>query len=209
MDKFNQTLQLEIFAKYPSRKAQQTITDILTGAIAAYSKYGIDQTTYAKIAQEAGVSRPLVIHYFPEYQDLFLNCIQYIRFQMQHFVIGEMKSTEAPEQLLQEYIAASIRWAQVYQQQAQLWLLYYFKCATQKDYKDLNTKIVQVGTQRIVGLCKGINSKLSAAQSKLIAKQIQNLITGSIVSSVSENLDGKALSKNVIKYSLVLIKNAF
>ena len=58
--------------------AIDTRESLIRRAITCFSKKGFEATTFDAIAKEAGVSRPLVTHYFKRKDDLFLACVQHV-----------------------------------------------------------------------------------------------------------------------------------
>lgn len=188
MDNLQNTLKLEILHVYPGDKAQRTIYKIIYGAISAYSKYGLENTTYARISSEAKVSRTLVIHYFPTSEEIFKNAVKLVRQEMQNYVIQEIKELKDPKEILKNYIKYSIKWAEYYPSNARLWLIFYFKCSTNEEYKALNSELVKMGSKRIAEILKTVNPEIKNTDANELAKKVQIQITGSIISMMSEDL---------------------
>lgn len=170
-------------------KAERTQIQIIEAAIHCYATIGMDNTTYEKIAARGKVTRPLVIHYFPDYESLALAAFRYIRANMQEFAVKAIQSRKSPEEQLFAYVESVFEWTVEYEKHFKVWLLFYYFCGISSRHNEIHTELVTIGHQRIAILITQLR-KNNLDQMELMkrAKIIQTLITGAMVSCGVEKL---------------------
>ncbi len=99
----------DLFGLVPS-KGQQRMVQIAEGAIKTYVRLGIEKSTFAHISKASRLSRPQILNYFPDYEQLFLFVSRYVRARLQRFVIEEMMTQANADEKLRTYILACFRW---------------------------------------------------------------------------------------------------
>src|SRR5262245_21467474 len=109
----NRSIQMTLFSP-DMKKSEQTKVRILEGAIKCYSKYGLEKTNYDQIAKAAKVTRPLIIHYFPQKQALLEMTFKYIRAICQNLAINAIKDSDDPITQLKSYVLITFDWAKDY-----------------------------------------------------------------------------------------------
>lgn len=179
---------------------------ILEGAIRCYSSVGITKSTPEKIAQESGVSRPLVLHYFKDSDEIFEKSMEYIRMQFQSLVVESIANKRSPSTILKAYTEACFDWVEQRKSHAQLWALFFYYCTLKNSMKEAHSHWVQIGESRISLIIEqGKKEKeFTCHSSNILAKQIQNLITGTLTCLMTENLSPQK-SKEIKDQAIKLI----
>lgn len=182
------TVWNEIFQGVPS-KGQRTQVRIAEAAVRLYAKQGVHATTYDDIARETEVSRPLVIKYFPTYEDLFGFVAHYLRAKFQIIAVNRIKKASSPEGQLANYIDAMFEAVEKFPKDSRVWLYFYYQCALDKNYKRINTEMVEIGHRRIqIMIEEGVKQGVfHTASPVMTARAIQVQITGTLVSYLSED----------------------
>ncbi len=191
-----------LFPRVISRSEKRRV-QILEGAIACYASHGIEDTTYERIAAHCKVSRTLIIHYFPDRDDLIKLVFQYVRGDMQHAAINAIESAKEPEKRLIAYVQSTFDWIAAKPEFNSAWILSYYHCARKKDFRALYTEVTSMGHRRIQALIAALkgNERLAKAELSLRAKSLQALLTGSLVIVSTEDLtvDRSAFLKRIIQ----------
>jgi len=187
--KLTHSLLSELFESTP-RRSQQKQVEIVEGAIRALIRHGFDKTTHGKVADESGVSRSLVIHYFPTIDALFTFTVKYIRAIFQEDAIKEIKTSQSSREMLEKYTKATFTWTRKREAHAKVWLHFYFLCSINKKYKTLHTQMVTMGHKRIMEILAGGNKagEFKCDQLSQTAKMIQVIITGALVTLGTEEV---------------------
>ena len=182
------TIWNQLFEGKPS-KGQRTQLSIVEAAIRLYAKQGVHATTYDLIAKEAEVSRPLVIKYFPSYDDLFEFVANYLRAKFQMLAVDRIRKAATPFGQLTAYIDANFEGVLKHPKESKVWLYFYYKAALEKKYKRLNTGLVDIGTRRIEAMIEAGREQgvFSAQDTAFTARAIQVHLTGVLISILSED----------------------
>lgn len=176
----------EIFPPEPS-KAQRRRLQIVEAAIESFAEVGIEKSTYERLAKRIKVSRPLIIHYFPDRDDLVETTLKFIRARFQRLAVDALSRAEGPEAKLKAYVEATFDWIARYDKHAKVWLLFYFYCGVDGDFKAMNTELARMGEERIAALIVGLRAKsLPKAELLWRAKQIQIFVTGALIAAGTE-----------------------
>jgi hypothetical protein len=172
-------------------KSQEQQMKIIQTAIKSYAQNGIEKTTYTLIAKECGISRPLVHHYFPKLDDLFILAAKYVRQTLLNLALDELRKHPAndPQRQLQGYLRGCLRWVAEYHDQCSFWFLYFYQASRNSKARKENTLLVTAGHKRIQEMIEEGNRggiwKVSDTQGT--AKMIQIMITGTMISCMSED----------------------
>lgn len=185
-------LYAQLFAPEPT-KGQRRMIALLDAAIESYATLGIDETTFDSIAKAAGVSRPLVQHYFKTKRDVFLLVIRYIRAAFQAKAIEAIRRETEPDRQFEAYVRSTFEWMRERPKHALVWSLFYYYCGLDPEYRTLHTDLVRMGETRITALLEaGRKAGVFARVPEGAAKQIQAQITGALITLGSENHSAKA-----------------
>jgi len=194
-------LYAQLFVLEPT-KSQKRRIQIVETAIECFSKYGFENTTYEKIAAACKVTRPLIIHYFPEKDSLLQMTITYIRANLQNFAVAALMKETTTEGQLRAYVESTFDWVKDFPAHAQTWLLFYYNASIRPDMKELNSKLVNTGHERIFALLQKAHAERKTPRAPTMeqAKMIQNLITGSLHSILTEK---SLLSQTAIRRATI------
>lgn len=204
------TIYQDLFGIVPS-KSQKRMVEIAEAAIKTYVRLGVEAATYEKIAKAARVSRPLILHYFPDYDSLFLFVAKYIRATFQNYVLVKVSQQTAPDKQLQAYVEACFAWNDDFPMHAKVWGLFYFYCAIKPQFEVLNTQLVEMGLDRLTALIENGKEKglFRCLDSKSSARQIQIHITGALTSLATEARELNAeLTNQTHKICMAIAKGA-
>jgi AcrR family transcriptional regulator len=184
-----EALYAEIFGFQPSLAQKRTI-QIIEGAIKSYASVGIENTTYDRIAKICKISRPLVQHYLEDKESLFEMVAKYIRSHFQQIAIQAIKAETDPLKQLTAYIHSTFFWIKKFPDHACVWQLIFYYCHLNPKLRELNTQLVDMGTERIASLLTmGQSQKVFACKdARATAQLIQIIITGSLLKATTENM---------------------
>jgi len=201
------TLASDLFGEALS-KSQTTQIRIVEGAIKCFVKFGVDKASYQRIAKAAGCSYALAKHYYPDRDLLFEATARYIRIRFQRLAIEALESQTTPTEQLKSYVTSTFQWVRLFPAHAQVWMLFFFMCGTQKSYRALNTEVVNMGHARIMALLRQgkkqdgfiYDNEASAA------KSVQLAITGAVVTLITEDTDDlESLRRDVLRLCLTVV----
>ncbi len=202
------TIYEDLFGILPS-KPQRRMVEIAEATIKTYVKVGVEAATFERIAKTAKVSRPLILHYFPDYDSLFLFVAKYIRATFQNFVLEKMSRQKTAEKQLQTYIESCFEWNVEYSSHAKVWALFYFYCAIKPKFEALNTQLVKMGTERLSLLIEQGKKlgEFNCLHSGATARYIQIHITGALTSIATESQTfNTELKKSTLSLCMAMVK---
>lgn len=179
----------EVYQRFSEPKAQRKAFDIMESAIKCIAKMGFDKVTLTMIARESGVTRPLLKYYFNNIDEILEFSIKYIRLLFQRKAVNSMTSVSNPKEMLLKYIDSCFKWINEDRSHAIVWLAFLHRAATSKKARELNTKAVIAGEERILSLIE-FGQQLGEFQCNELefnSKALQIMITGALISSLSEN----------------------
>lgn len=173
-------------------KSEKTRIRCMQAAISILSQNGLADLTYEAVARRAGVTRPLVKNYFPSLADLIHDAtgISVKDFQLE--LVSAMDKEKSPEKKLATYLKHMMGWVRNYPAETGFWLCFYQYSHVDKKCREANTQIGQMGHKRIAALiaaCHFVPLK-SEEEISEIAKNVQLIIIGGIVSMLTENVSG-------------------
>jgi AcrR family transcriptional regulator len=180
---------LDLFHPEPSRAQRQQIKIIET-AINSFAENGLEKTTYASLARDCDISRPLVHHYFPNLEDLFLMAAKYARSTLHNLTTEGLHAGEPhPRVMLHGYIEGHLKWLRLFPNQVKFWLLFAYQCSLNGSDRKENTSHVTMGHLRIQSLLLAGRDKCGWKfdDVEAAAKSIQILINGMLLSVQTED----------------------
>lgn len=182
------TVWKQLFPEAPS-KSQVTQLRIAEAAIRLYAKAGAQSTTFEDIATAAKVSRALILRYFPTYPALMMFMAKYIRAQFQELAVRSINQADGAKAQLEAYVDCTFDWSKQYPHHVKVWIYFYYICALEPKTRELNTNLVDVGHRRIQSLIESGQAArdFPKGNASAAAKAIQTLITGSLLSCLTEN----------------------
>lgn len=179
-----------LFSFTPSKSQEQKMR-IIEAAIKSYALKGLEKTTYTYLAQVCHISRPLIHHYFPTLDELFLLTAKYVRQTLLQMALEELNKVSQDDPMLQihGYVKGCFRWVREQPHQCSFWFLYFYQASRLHQAREENTQLVAAGHQRIQGILESGNKKRiwNFFDSYKAAKLIQILVTGGMVSAMTED----------------------
>lgn len=213
-DQIFQTINFEALIK-SQKKGDRRKIQIAESVIKLIHRDGLENLSYEKIAQSCKVVRGVIYSYFPTLTDVLLFTCQMIRFRFQNFVILEVRKQSTPRDMLIVYIAQALLWTIEFPNDSTVWLLFFHKCCISPELSKANSQWVDMGIERIVGLIDAGTIKgefaLPKSLQKAVARQIQLLITGELISLATESRspqDWQREKEMIIQLSLNLCQAA-
>lgn len=185
-----QELLAELF-EFKARKGDFKKKEIILATIDCIAELGVEHTTYEAIAQRINTRRAHVAYYFKDKKQLVIACVRYIIGNYQQVLLENLKNAKGGQGLLMAYIEGPFLWARQYPPQLSVMLLFYYMCLVRPELKKLHEKIRSGGMERIQFILVN-HMNFSAQDAGILAKMIQNMISGSIIDAVTttgRNLD--------------------
>lgn len=181
----------EIYLHLDEPKARRKAYTLLEASLKCFAKKGFDEVTLEMIAREAGVTRPLITHYFENAEELKMVAIKYVRLLFQKFVLEAMEKANEPDRKLSAYVSACFTWVENHRTHAAVWLAFMQRCTRQSKLRKLNTEAVRTGEKRIAALLGAGTQQefFKCSDPETAARAIQVVITGGILSLITEDFD--------------------
>ena len=204
----NQSLYAQLFTPALSKSELRKV-QILQGAIKTYATLPVDYVGFEELARASQVSRPLVIHYFPERKDLFELMIRFIRGHMQEVAIKEIQNAnEDARSMLQAYVGATFNWLETQPDHMRVWLFYFFACSSDPLLREGHRELTETGKKRIMALLSQgkLEGVFSGKNHESKAKAIQKMISGSLVEAITEHQPQhwKSVRNDCIDYCVLI-----
>ncbi len=185
----NRSIYEQLFQPQLS-KADLRKIQILEAAIDTYAQLPLDYVSYEDIARAAKISRPLVLHHFPEKRDLFATMVKFVRAKMQETAVEELSGAR-PDALarFKAYINSTFKWLSTQPDHMRVWIFHFYVCASDPEFREGHKELTEIGMKRISALLEQGEREgtLSAKNADAKAKSIQAMITGSLIEAISEN----------------------
>lgn len=202
-------LMQELF-EFKAKKGDLKKIEIIEACIECLATIGHEKCTYEAIAQKIGTRRAHVAYHFSNKNDIFEGCVRFILASYQQTSLEHLKKASTGEQMIDKLIEAPFIWAQERPQQVKVMLLFYYLAGLKENYLELHNQIRSGGVKRIEHiLTQKMDKTVPVKEAKLLAKTIQNLISGAIMDAVTTNLTSlKKAKANTIAESRKLIQLA-
>lgn len=172
------------------KKGLRRQVQIAEATIDLLHRDGLTEFSYDHLAKKCQISRGVIYNHFPTLTDLLLFTCGMIRFRYQSLVIEKVSSQKTPERMLRAYAEAALSWVDVEPKHATIWLLFFHQCCVSSEIAQHNRQWVDIGTQRIAAILEaGIKSGclgIEARECVSVARQVQLLVTGGLISSATE-----------------------
>jgi len=192
------TIHDQLFGFAPT-KSQKTMIAVAEAAIKNYVDAGVEETNFESIAQTCQLSRTIINRYFPAKSNLFMFTSKYIRACYQNFVIERIKDIQSPIVQLETYVRSSLLWVDKMPDHAHTWLLFFYYCGIRREYRKLNTELVEMGYSRlkqIVATCNG-----NAFRDDNLVRQLHLYLSGAIMAKLTEEKNfNSSLEENVWEF---------
>jgi AcrR family transcriptional regulator len=196
----------EVFGKVESRREQRMV-QIVEAAIRSYATVGVEETTFERLSQKCGVTRPLIHHYFDSKRALFDKTVRYIRAQFQQMAVEAILKQTRPTKQIEAYIAVTFDWIEKHPEHATVWRLFYYYCGIDKAFLKLNTELSDMGHDRITAILEaGVKQKeMSIAHPRKKAKALQVMILGMLMAGTTEMVNAASFRKQFTEECLDLL----
>ncbi len=197
----------EIYSRFDEPKTKRKAFALLEAAIQCFDRKGFEGTTLNMIAREAGISRPLLNHYFKGMQEIRETSIKYIRVLFQKIAVDAMSKSERPDEMLKQYIEACFFWAENFKTHRHVWLRFLSSCGKSKSDRLLNTRSVNAGSERLAQLLsKGQSTGVfTCSDHWQAARLIQLTVLGALTAYATENSSSNVdLSSSVIRQCMII-----
>ncbi len=190
-------------------KAQRRMIQISEAAIKNYATIGYSGTTYEKIAETAKISRPLIRHYFDTREEIFDFSIRYIGSNFQHIATQNIENGKTYKEKLEQYIQTTFQWVESNPHHSKAWLYYLHVCAYDPQSKKDNSKYIETEHQRLQTLLERgkKNGEFHFKDKSVLAKRIQIIMTGALVSLLSEtpSIEKMKFKREITQMCLTLL----
>jgi AcrR family transcriptional regulator len=174
-------------AETPETKGQRTFEKAIRSAIHCLANLGYDQTTFQAIADHAGLSQPLVVHYFKKKENVFPQVIDYLLAKnAQLGRPGAMKLSAREE--LRTYLKEAIRIFRENPDSSKIYFTLSFMAVFKESYRISNTKLKQANLERLINiLAHGIHTGEFSPDALIgKARMINNLLAGTFMDILTE-----------------------
>jgi TetR/AcrR family transcriptional regulator, fatty acid metabolism regulator protein len=161
-------------------KSERTKNRILEAGVRAIAQLGFEKATVSTLARRAGVSRPLVVHYFPTKEDLLGAIVGYVQERARGRVAeGDPESGSAWERL-DAYFEANLRWATEYPHHLNLWMLFLYRASFSRRWGGVNLRMIEEGTGRVESIvARGVETgEFEAPEPKAAALLLHRALYG-------------------------------
>ncbi|MGE0614124.1 MAG: TetR/AcrR family transcriptional regulator [Bacteriovoracia bacterium] len=133
-----------------------TAETIVKRAVFCFAKRGFEAASFDYIAKEAGVSRPLVTHYFKRKHDLFVACVHYVGGHAQASTEKNLVQVEPhPWEYLRAYVHASFSWAEQHPDHFRFWVVFGLHCTWDRELRKINEGFKRAGRERLAKILRG------------------------------------------------------
>lgn len=199
---------LELFEFRP-RKGDLKKLEIIEAAISCLHEEGLENTTFEAIAVRIGTRRAHVAYHFSDKSLIFMNAVKYILGTYQGVIIDRMRGINDGQKMLTAYIESAFDWALDHPEQVSVMLLLYYLCQLDQDFIELHDRVRAGGVERLNYI---IGEKclpgLKANEVNLIAKTIQDMISGAMIDSKTTSSTNLKKAKSRVLKSAKLLVNA-
>jgi AcrR family transcriptional regulator len=177
----------QVFPEGPSRNQRRRL-QILEEAIHLYARIGYDGATFERLAERCGVSRPLIIHYFNDRDELFGVVVKYVRATFQELAVNALMKGATPLEKLEAYVHATFEWKEKLPDHVKTWTIFLNSCAIDEKKKALHSRVTSMGHERVMALLEAGNAARQFAATDLPtdAKLIQSVIAGALLTLSTE-----------------------
>jgi AcrR family transcriptional regulator len=158
------------------------------------------------------LTRPLLNHYFKTRENLFEMTAEYVRLTIQEIVVEHLKMTTSSDEMIITYIKINLDWINQNPNHLKFWIHFMTMSTHDKSCRKKNTAYVEMGQRRINEIINlGIKDKkikILIGDSESMARSIQFLITGYLLSFATENRSNNEIikqRKNIIVLSCKML----
>jgi AcrR family transcriptional regulator len=178
-------------------KSDHTKQRCLNAAVGILSSSGLSNLKYESIAQEAGVTRPLVKKYFPDKTRLIMDAAAFVRKGYQEEIIaGMLERHGQPAEQLKLYIQKNLALPRENRAATGIWICSLHVSHLDKDSRAHNTVMTRMGFERILALLGAcpFDPKPSGESLMSLARVLQAILSGAVLAMLTEDLPSSVQS---------------
>jgi AcrR family transcriptional regulator len=165
----------------PTKGALRKI-EIIEAALCVIASEGIDRLTFESVGQKSRIGKSHVAYHFPNREELVKAVINYVYTTGQATVVECLEMEKRPERRLQAYIRGTFQWIESHPNHIPVIALLLSFGSVSRSYRKQQTKIRNVGAERIYFIVKGMKkTKKSVKELKEISETIQAIILGNVM----------------------------
>ncbi|PIU00150.1 MAG: hypothetical protein COT74_06170 [Bdellovibrionales bacterium CG10_big_fil_rev_8_21_14_0_10_45_34] len=170
-------------------KSEKTRLRIVEQALKVIADRGLEQASFAALAEEIGVSRPLITHYFSKKEELFVEVIHFSVANAQIHVGSAFDETKSALKNINSYVKSNFEWAKKFPDHLKMWMAFLYHCTFNPEYLKFNSEVREIGRSRLKSFVdRGIkNREASNLDSEYIASVLYNQVVHLVISSVTQN----------------------
>jgi AcrR family transcriptional regulator len=174
----------------PKTKGEQTREKIIRAAIRCLANYGDKDTTFQRIADECGISQPLVVHYLKSRESIFPLVLGQLLEQAKTMTEKALASARSPSDKLKAYLKISLHIFRSEPETARIYLMLHHFASYDERYKSINTQIRKDAVERIELILKaGISTGefKSVNRPQIYAKTLHNSLVGLLIGIATDS----------------------
>lgn len=168
-------------------KGERTRIRILEGAIRCIAIQGIEDLTFQAIADECGISQPLVVHYFKKKDQVFPEVIRHLveRSKSRVFIQGTCAAED-----IEKYVRSAFAVLEEGSAFAKVYLTLSYRAVFNHHSQSQNNAIKQANIQRIKGILEAGVREGSMSPFLLAerARTINSLLAGVFLDLMTDNI---------------------
>jgi AcrR family transcriptional regulator len=191
----------EIYVRYSEPKNRRRAFALLEAAVQCFDKKGFEHVTLKMIAREAGVSPPLLKHYFSDLEEIREMALKYIRVIGQKVVVDALREENRPDLMLAKYLEAHLFWATHFKSHVRVWISFISASTRLATARSINSNAVLAGKERITALLTRGREEgfFHHSDDDESATFVQTIMTGLVIALMSENLkDPESYGRSLI-----------
>jgi AcrR family transcriptional regulator len=198
--------ELSTVLGFEMSKSQKTQAAIVQATVQCVADLGIEGITFDQIARASKKSRPLVMHYFKDRTALFEAVFKVIRHRFQNRVVESMAQAKTPQSQIDAYVHSCFKWVTEDEREAKAWLVFYLLCSKEAHYRKINTELVDVGWARMQTIISALQPKKSSAETLLLARMLQQLITSGLLTCLTEKRAPAEVEKQTVRMINLILR---
>jgi len=159
------------------RKGERKKAEILARSIGILAEEGLDALSYDRLSKALNISKSHVAYHFPSLSSLLMKATEFITASAQSYVVQELSHSGAGMERLEAYVRGNFVWLKEQEQQAKVFLIFYYLASQQKEFADFNLKIRNASRERISAILSECKISEPVLRAKM-AQMVLDLVTG-------------------------------
>lgn len=199
--------KIDVEPQTNNREKKRSI--LIESLIQSVAENGWEETTLEKIGAKHGMTRAHVAYYFEGREEMLLAAIKLVAQTAQALTVERLETALGWKKQLEAIVQGAIDWTVQHPDQAKVFLLFCYLGSLSENYRGLQTQIRNAGVDRIVSiLANSPIGELPPKRIRVLAKKIQNQITGTLVdfSVTHSDLTQGELQKTLFETVLGLVR---